>query len=70
MVSNTKEVALQRRFQRHLTGLTTEELAGQPAPEGHGPFRPARRLRHRIRAQTLGLSGSFWKPPKARSWPS
>lgn len=39
MVSNTKEVALEQAIQRHLTGLTTEELAGQPAPEGHGPFR-------------------------------
>jgi type I restriction enzyme R subunit len=39
MVSNTKEVALERAIQRHLTGLTTDELSGQPAPEGHGPFR-------------------------------
>ena len=46
MVSNTKEVALEQAIQRHLTGLTTEELAGQPAPDGHGPFR-------------LGLPGDF-----------
>jgi type I restriction enzyme R subunit len=39
MVSNTKEVALEQAIQRHLTGLTSEELAGQPAPAGHGPFR-------------------------------
>ena len=39
MVSNTKEVALEQAIQRHLTGLTTEELGGQPAPAGHGPFR-------------------------------
>ena len=39
MVSNTKEVALEQAIQRHLTGLTSEELAGQPAPDGHGPFR-------------------------------
>lgn len=39
MVSNTKEVALEQAIQRHLTGLTSEELAGQPAPESHGPFR-------------------------------
>lgn len=39
MVSNTKEVALEQAIQRHLTGLTSEELAGQPAPHGHGPFR-------------------------------
>lgn len=39
MVSNTKEVALEQAIQRHLTGLTTEELAGLPAPVGHGPFR-------------------------------
>lgn len=39
MVSNTKEVALEQAIQRRLTGLTTEELAGQPAPAGHGPFR-------------------------------
>lgn len=39
MVSNTKEVALEQAIQRHLTGLTSEELADQPAPEGNGPFR-------------------------------
>ncbi|APF36754.1 DEAD/DEAH box helicase [Chelatococcus daeguensis] len=39
MVSNTREVALEQAIQRRLTGLTTEELAGQPAPAGHGPFR-------------------------------
>jgi len=39
MVSNTKEIALEQVIQRHLTGLTTEELAGQPARAGHGPFR-------------------------------
>lgn len=39
MVSNTKEVALEQAIQRQLTGLTTEELAGQTAPAGHGPFR-------------------------------
>lgn len=46
MVSNTKEVALEQAIQRHLTGLTTEELAGQPVPPGHGPF-------------LLGLPGDF-----------
>ena len=46
MVSNTKEVALEQAIQRHLTGLTSEELAGQPAPAGHGPFR-------------LGVPGDF-----------
>lgn len=39
MVSNTKEVALEQAIQRHLTGLTSEGLAGRPAPAGHGPFR-------------------------------
>ncbi|WP_306755261.1 type I restriction endonuclease subunit R [Paracoccus actinidiae] len=39
MVSNTKEVALEQAIQQYMTGLTTEGLAGQPAPEGHGPFR-------------------------------
>lgn len=46
MVSNTKEVALEQAIQKHLTGLTVEDLAGQPAPAGHGPFR-------------LGLPGDF-----------
>lgn len=46
MVSNTKEVALEQAIQRHLTGHTTEESAGQPAPAGHGPFR-------------LGVPGDF-----------
>lgn len=39
MVSNTKEIALEQAIQRHLTGLTTEDLASQPVPAGHGPFR-------------------------------
>lgn len=34
MVSNTKEVALEQAIQKHLTGWTTEELAGQSAPLG------------------------------------
>jgi type I restriction enzyme R subunit len=46
MVSNTKEVALEQAIQRHLTGHTTEQLAGQPAPVGDGPYR-------------IGLSGDF-----------
>lgn len=32
MVSNTKEIALEQAIQKHLTGHTTEDLAGQPAP--------------------------------------
>jgi type I restriction enzyme R subunit len=39
MVSNTKEIALEQAIQKHLTGHTTEELAGQPAPAGGGPYR-------------------------------
>jgi len=39
MVSNTREVALEKAIQKHLTGHTTEELAGQPAPVGDGPYR-------------------------------
>jgi type I restriction enzyme R subunit len=46
MVSNTKEVALEQAIQRHLTGHTTEDLAGQPAPVGDGPYR-------------IGLSSDF-----------
>lgn len=38
MVSNTKEIALEQAIQRHLTGLTVEDLAGQPVPAGPGPF--------------------------------
>lgn len=34
MVSNTKEVALEQAIQKHLTGHTTEELGGSPAPVG------------------------------------
>lgn len=41
MVSNTREIALEQTIQRHLTGLTSEDLGGQPAPDGHGPFRLA-----------------------------
>ncbi len=46
MVSNTKEVALEQAIQKHLTGHTTEQLAGQPAPVGDGPYR-------------IGLSSDF-----------
>lgn len=46
MVSNTHEVALEQAIQKHLTGHTTEELAGLPAPVGDGPYR-------------IGLPGDF-----------
>ncbi len=46
MVSNTKEVALEKAIQKHLTGHTTEDLGGQPAPVGGGPYR-------------IGLPGDF-----------
>ena len=46
MVSNTREIALEQAIQKHLTGHTTEELAGQPAPVGDGPYR-------------IGLPGDF-----------
>jgi type I restriction enzyme, R subunit len=46
MVTNTKEVALEQAIQKHLTGCTTEELAGQSAPLGSDPYR-------------IGLPGDF-----------
>ena len=46
MVSNTKEIALEQAIQRHLTGLTIEDLSAQPVPVGPGRFR-------------LGLPGDF-----------
>ena len=46
MVSNTREVALEQAIQKHLTGHTTEELAGTPTPVGDGPYR-------------IGLPGDF-----------
>ena len=46
MVSNTREIALEQAIQKHLTGHTTESLAGQPAPVGSGPYR-------------IGLPGDF-----------
>lgn len=46
MVSNTKEVALEQAIQKHLTGWTTEELAGQPALVGCDLYR-------------IGLPGDF-----------
>lgn len=39
MVSNTREIALEQAIQKHLTGHTTEELAGQPALPGSAPYR-------------------------------
>lgn len=46
MVSNTREIALEQAIQKHLTGHTTEDLGGQPAPVGDGPYR-------------IGLPGDF-----------
>lgn len=39
MVSNTKEIALEQAIQKHLTGFTSEELAGQPQPADPAKFR-------------------------------
>lgn len=39
MVSNTKEIALEQAIQKHLTGFTSEELAGQPQPDSPTKFR-------------------------------
>ena len=39
MVSNTKEIALEQAIQKHLTGFTSEELAGQPQPDSPSKFR-------------------------------
>ena len=39
MVSNTKEIALEQTIQKHLTGFTTEELAGAPQPHNPSQFR-------------------------------
>jgi type I restriction enzyme, R subunit len=39
MVSNTKEIALEQAIQKHLTGNTTEDLVGEPAPLVGGPYR-------------------------------
>lgn len=46
MVSNTKEIALEQAIQKHLSGHTTEELAGRPTSVGDGPYR-------------IGLPGDF-----------
>lgn len=46
MVSNTKEVALEQAIQKYLSGHTTEDLAGKPAPVGNGFYR-------------IGLPGDF-----------
>jgi len=46
MVSNTREVALEQAIQKHLTGHTTEGLAGAHTPVGGGPY-------------LIGLPGDF-----------
>lgn len=46
MFSNTREIALEQAIQKYLTGWTTEELAGDPAPVGSDLYR-------------LGLPGDF-----------
>lgn len=59
MVSNTREVALEKAIQKHLTGHTTEDLAGQPAPVGDGPYR----IGHSgdFNAQFALDTAMFWK---------
>lgn len=42
MVSNTKEIALERAIQRHLTGTTTEAVAEDPAEYGNVPVSAGR----------------------------
>jgi type I restriction enzyme R subunit len=39
MVSNTKEVALERAIQKNLTGQTTEEMGSDSADIGNKPYR-------------------------------
>jgi len=68
MVSNTREIALEQAIQKHLTGHTTEELAGASAPVGDGPYRIG--LPGDFNARFALDTAMFWKPPKARNWPS
>lgn len=46
VVSNTKEIALEMAIQKHLTGHTTEDHAGQPLPVSGSAYR-------------IGLPGDF-----------
>ena len=59
MVSNTREVALEQAIQKHLTGHTTEELAGHPAPVGGGPYRIG--LPSDFNAQYALDTAMFWQ---------
>jgi type I restriction enzyme R subunit len=59
MVSNTKEIALEQAIQKHLTGHTTEDLAGQPAPVGDGPYRIG--LPSDFNAQYALDTSMFWQ---------
>lgn len=59
MVSNTKEVALEKAIQKRLTGHTTEDLAGQPAPVGDGPYRIG--LPGNVNAQFALDTVMFWQ---------
>ncbi|MCR8724112.1 type I restriction endonuclease subunit R [Frigidibacter sp. ROC022] len=42
MVSNTREIALEQAIERHLSGLTREELSTSPSATAPGPFRIGR----------------------------
>ena len=59
MVSNTKEIALEQAIQKYLTGHTTEDLAGQPAPMGDGRYRIG--LPGDFNAQFALDTGIFWQ---------
>ena len=59
MVSNTHEIALEQAIQKHLTGHTTEDLAGQPAPVSDGPYRIG--LPSDFNAQYALDTAMFWQ---------
>jgi type I restriction enzyme R subunit len=59
MVSNTREIALEQAIQKHLTGHTAEELAGQPAPVSGGPYRIG--LPSDFNAQFALDTAMFWQ---------
>lgn len=59
MVSNTREVALERAIQKHLTGLTTEELRVESADISNKPYRIG--LASDFNAQFALDTAKFWQ---------
>jgi type I restriction enzyme R subunit len=59
MVTNTREIALERAIQKHLTGQTTEEMGADSAVTANKPYRMG--LPRDFNAQFAFDTAKFWQ---------